>query len=90
MIIYVIRVKGVTLRERFAARNLKIRKEFTKETKKAKASIMTIPFNSVYKLRERSPKSFSKIKLFPKERSLLRTLVPEIEEEVNRKYPNLR
>jgi hypothetical protein len=62
-----------------------IRKQFTKETKKAKASIRTIPFNSVYKLRERSPRSFSKIKLFPKQRSLLTFLVPVIPEEVNRK-----
>ena len=63
-----------------------IRKQFTKEIKKPKPSMMTIPFISVYKLTSRTPRSFSKIKLFAQHISLLTFLVFVIAEEVNIKY----
>ena len=54
---------------------------------------MTIPFISVYKLTSRTPRSFSKIKLFAQHISLLTFLVFVIAEEVNIKLnmiePNL-
>ena len=63
--------------------SLRIRKQFTKEIKKPKPSMMTIPFISVYKLTSRTPRSFSKIKLFAQHISLLTFLVFVIAEEVN-------
>ena len=66
----------------------RIRQQFTKEIKKPKPRMRTIPFNSVYILTDRSPRSFSKIKLFPKDISLLTFLVPVIAQELNKKYPN--
>ena len=59
------------------------RKQFTKEIKKPKPSMMTIPFISVYKLTSRTPRSFSKIKLFAKEKRLLTFLVFPIAEDIN-------
>ena len=66
----------------------RIRKQFTKEIKKPKPSMMTIPFISVYKLTSRTPRSFSKIKLFAQHISLLTFLVFVIAEEVNIKLNN--
>ena len=50
--------------------------------------MMTIPFISVYKLTSRTPRSFSKIKLFAQHISLLTFLVFVIAEEVNIKLNN--
>ena len=55
---------------------------------KPKPSMMTIPFISVYKLTSRTPRSFSKIKLFAQHISLLTFLVFVIAEEVNIKLNN--
>ena len=56
--------------------------QFTKEINKPKPSIKTIPFISVYNLPERSSRSFSKIKLFAKEKRLLTFLVFPIAEDI--------
>ena len=56
--------------------------EFTKEINKPKPSIKTIPFISVYNLPERTERSFSKIKLFASDISLLTFVVFPIAEEV--------
>ena len=60
----------------------RIRKEFTKEINKVKPSMKSIPFISVYNLTERTERSFSKIKLFASDISLLTFVVFPIAEEV--------
>ena len=64
----------------------RIRKEFTKEINKVKPSMKSIPFISVYNLTERTERSFSKIKLFASDISLLTFVVFPIAEEVNNKF----
>ena len=61
---------------------LRITMQFTKEINKPKPSIKTIPFISVYNLPERRERSFSKIKLFAKEKRLLTFLVFPIAEDI--------
>ena len=62
-----------------------IRKEFTKEINKVKPILKTIPFISVYNLTERTERSFSKVKLFASDISLLTFVVFPIAQEVNNK-----